>query len=119
MITPGALAVLVLRIGSGILFIFHGYPKVVGGVAKWQWLGSQMSNFGIHFAPVVWGCMAACTEFFGGIALVLGIGTRVAAFFIAIVMIVALVMHIKRRDGYAIYSHPLSNLIIMITLMVM
>ena len=26
------IALLVLRIGIGIMFIFHGYPKIIGGV---------------------------------------------------------------------------------------
>ncbi len=109
----------ILRVGIGLIFIFHGYPKISGGTEKWLWLGSQMKYFGITFAPVFWGFMAACAEFFGGICLTVGFYTRIAAFFIAGVMVVALIMHLNKGDDFTTFSHPLSNLIIMISLMLM
>lgn len=109
----------ILRVGIGILFILHGYPKISGGVEKWLWLGSQMQYFGITFAPVFWGFMAACAEFFGGICLTLGLYTRIVAIFPACVMIVALVMHLNKGDDFNTFSHPLSYLLILISLMFM
>lgn len=117
--TMYAIGHLILRVGIGILFICHGYPKITGGTEKWLWLGSQMQYFGITFAPVFWGCMAACAEFFGGIALTLGFYTRLAAIFPACVMIVAIVMHLNKGDDYTTYSHPLSYLIVLVSLMFM
>jgi putative oxidoreductase len=114
-----ALGHFILRVGIGLLFIFHGYPNIAGGTKTWLWLGSQMSYFGITFAPVFWGCMAACAQFFGGICLVAGFYTRVAAFFIACTMCVAIIMHLNKGDSFTVYSHPLSNLIIMVSLMFM
>ncbi len=119
MMTWYAMGHFILRVGIGLLFVFHGYPKIVGGTAKWQWLGSQMHYWGIRFMPVVWGFLAACAEFLGGICLVLGFYTRIAAFFIAGVMIVALMMHLRQGDDFTVFSHPISNLIVMIALMCM
>lgn len=119
MMTLSMIGHFILRVGIGILFICHGYPKITGGTEKWLWLGSQMQYFGITFAPVFWGFMAACAEFFGGIALTLGLYTRIAAIFPACVMIVAIVMHLNKGDDFTIYSHPISNLIIFVSLMCM
>lgn len=114
-----ALGCLVLRIGIGIIFIIHGYGKFAGGMGTLTWVGSQMSNLGISFFPLLWGFLAASAEFFGGVFLVVGLGTRVAAFFLSIVMLIAILYHIKNGDTYTTYSHPLSMLIVFISLMLM
>jgi len=114
-----ALGHFILRVGIGLLFIGHGYPLIIGGSKEWLWLGSQMQYLGIRFVPWVWGLLAAGTEFFGGIALVLGFYTRIAAFFIACAMSVALTMHLHKGDSYSVFSHALANLLIMISLMLM
>lgn len=111
--------ILILRVGLGAIFIWHGYPKLMGGYDKWLWLGSQMQNFGITFAPIAWGVAAACAEFFGGIALIIGLFTRVAAFFIANVMIVAIMMHHSLGQGFDVINHPTGFLIVMISLIFM
>lgn len=110
------LGLLMLRIGLGLIFIAHGYPKLIGGVEKWRMLGSAMSNFGITFAPAFWGFAAACSEVFGGICLMLGLRTRVALFFLSCVMIVALVFHLSKGDPFTVYFHPLSLLVVFIGL---
>ncbi len=105
-----------IRVGIGLIFLVHGYPKIIGGPEKWLWLGNQMANLGIYAIPVFWGFLAACAEFFGGIALVFGLGTRIAAFFMAFVMLVAVFMHLAQGDGFGIYSQPLSLFVIFIGL---
>src|SRR3989338_2190037 len=97
---------LLLRVGLGLAFIIHGFPKIMGGVGQWTWLGNQMSQLGITFAPAFWGFMAAFSEFFGGILLVLGLGTRVAAFLMTSTMIVATLHHVNQGDAYGALSHP-------------
>ena len=66
-------ALLVLRLGIGISFVFvYGASKMFGGPERWVRLGENMAVFGITFLPVAWGFMAAFAEFVGGILLVLG-----------------------------------------------
>ena len=61
------IALLILRVGIGIMFILHGYPKMMGGMEKWILLGSYgMSSLGIDYFPAFWGFMSAFSEFFGG-----------------------------------------------------
>lgn len=106
----------ILRVGIGLIFILHGYPKIMGGVAVWAGLGSSMKFFGIPFAPAAWGFAAACSEFFGGIALVLGLGTRIASLFMSCTMIVAVSFHVSKGDGFSVYSHALSLLVVFLAL---
>ena len=109
---------LVLRIGIGLIFMMHGYGKLIGGPSSWHWLGSQMSLFGISFLPTLWGLLAACAEFIGGFCLVVGLGTRIASFFMVCVMIVALSMHFSKGDAFATYSHALSLAIVFLSLLI-
>jgi putative oxidoreductase len=113
------LGLLILRIGLGLIFVAHGYPKIVGGIEKWQMIGTAMSNLGITFMPAFWGFAAACSEFFGGICFMLGLGMRIAIFFLSCVMMVAFVFHMNNGDPFTVYSHPLSLLIVFISLFFM
>ena len=80
---------LFLRIGLGIVFIAHGGQKVFG------WFGGPglagtvgfMSHMGIP-APLAY--LAAFTEFFGGLGVLLGLLTRAAALGLAVTMLVAI-----------------------------
>lgn len=107
-----------IRIGIGVLFIFHGYPKITGGEQTWLWLGSQMSNLGIYAFPLYWGFVAACTEFFGGILLTAGLATRFACFLLAFQMFVACMYHLNNGDSFKVYSHSLALMIVFIGLMI-
>ena len=46
------LGLLLLRIGIGAMFVAHGFPKLIGGPAKWTALGTATSHLGIDFAPL-------------------------------------------------------------------
>ena len=63
---------LIIRIGIGVMFMLHGYPKLLGGAEMWEKIGGSMGNIGIHFAPTFWGFMASFAEFAGGLCLVVG-----------------------------------------------
>lgn len=98
---------LVLRIGLGAMFILHGYPKMMGGPEQWAELGQAVSNVGIHGGYPVWGFLAAFAEFGGGILLILGLFTRVAALLLLGTMIVAAATHLARGDGVTGASHAI------------
>lgn len=80
---------LLLRVFAGLAFIAHGWPKISGGVEMWEKIGSVMGKIGLGFAALPFGFAAALAEFGGGILLVLGLATPVAALFILITMAVA------------------------------
>lgn len=114
--TSQEIGLFIIRVGIGAIFVAHGFPKLTGGMEKWIEIGSAMKSLGITFAPAAWGFAAACSEFFGGIALIIGLYPQIASFFIGCVMAVALTMHIANGDSFMIYSHPLSILIVMVGL---
>ena len=101
------IGLLILRLGIGIMFMGHGLPKLIAGPEKWELLGGTMNALGIGFAPMVWGFMAAFSEFAGGMLLALGFFTRPACFFLLATMIVATSMHISKGDPFLKYSHAM------------
>lgn len=84
----GALA---LRVPVGVILAAHGAQKLFGwfGGHGLEATGQWMSSIGL--APGWWMALAAgSAEFFGGLALVLGLLTRPAAAVAAFTMLVAL-----------------------------
>jgi putative oxidoreductase len=82
---------LILRI-SGAFFAVHGWGKVHTGLTGSTW-GFVESVRGLGFpAPFLFAWLAALSELVGGIAVTLGIYTRVAAFTGAVTMFVAAFM---------------------------
>jgi putative oxidoreductase len=67
---------LIIRVGLGIMFIYHGYPKLIGGPEMWQRLGSATNSVGVHFLPTAWGLLSALTEAVGGFLLIIGLAFR-------------------------------------------
>ncbi|MGH7662007.1 MAG: DoxX family protein [Vulcanimicrobiaceae bacterium] len=91
--TPASVGLLFVRIVVGSAFVLHGYPKILHPTT---WMGSHSLTLpwdGATFGPLPdWlQAAAAVVEFFGGIALVIGLLTRFAAFALCIDMIVAFV----------------------------
>lgn len=99
------LGLLVLRVGLGIWFMFHGWPKLIGGAATWTKLGASMETFGITFAPAAWGFAAAAAEFVGGILLAFGVLYRPTVASLAFTMFVAMSWHIAKGDPFSSFAH--------------
>lgn len=112
------LALTLIRIGFGILFIGHGALKLIRGKEELLWTGKQMANLGITMFPLFWGICAMLAELGGGVALTLGLCTRIAAFFMAFTMLVAITYHLKNGDSYGYISFPLSQLIVFVGFMI-
>jgi putative oxidoreductase len=108
---------LVMRVGLGLAYIVHGSGKVFGGPAMWTQIGGSMANFGVTFAPMAWGILAAMAEFAGGILLILGFLFRPATIFLLFTMVVATVMLFKSGQNFGVYSHPLKMAIVFLGLL--
>ena len=105
---------LLLRVGIGIMFTVHGYPKLVGGPEKWLELGGVMKMLGLNFAPAAWGFLAA--EAVGGQLIALGLFFRLACALLVVTMLVATAMHLKSSDAFNAYSHALESLFLFLGL---
>lgn len=105
-----------LRVGLGIMFILHGFPKLLGGPPAWERLGSTMALVGVDFMPVFWGLLAAVTEAVGGGMLVVGLFTPLASFALSLSLIMALAFNLNTGATFEDYSHPLELLIVTMSL---
>ncbi|SRR5690554_856728 len=83
---------LALRISAGIIFVAHGAQKLFGSFGGYglEGTGQWMASIGLEPGYLM-ALGAGSAEFFGGIALILGLLTRPAAFVLAITMVVAIV----------------------------
>ena len=106
---------LLLRLGIGGLFLYHGTPKMLGGPETWSGVGGALSVFGITFWPTFWGLCAALSEFVGGLLLILGLGTRLVTPFIAFTMVVAIMTKVT-ADPPEFFGYPLVMLIGLVAL---
>ncbi len=82
------LALLVLRIAAGVIFILHGYGKLFGGTPGMTGFTGMVAGMGFPL-PIVFAYAAALSEFLGGIALLLGLYTNIFSVLLGIVMVVA------------------------------
>jgi putative oxidoreductase len=88
----------VIRLTLGIIFFAHGAQKVLGwfgGPGLRATLRTMHEFLGL---PVPMALLALAAEFLGGIALIAGLLSRVAAFGIGVTMVVAVLM-VHRRYG--------------------
>ncbi|MCC5851412.1 MAG: DoxX family protein [Alkalimonas sp.] len=84
----GALA---LRVPVGIIFAAHGAQKLFGWFGGHGLAGTAGWMESIGLAPgILMAFLAGSAEFFGGIALVIGLLTRPAAAVLAVTMLVAI-----------------------------
>ncbi len=110
-----------VRLALGIAFIAHGSQKVLGLFG-----GKGLTNFIAGEAPFVfmrpswlWLGAAAFAEFLGGILVLLGLLTRVGAFFIGMTMLVAVLgVHWPNFFAPKGYEFPLALLAMAIALII-
>src|SRR5687767_9974835 len=112
---PGAVGLLILRVVVGAAFMFHGWDKIQN---PFGWRGPDSPTPGFLQA------LAALSEFGGGLALIFGLLTPIAAFGIACTMIVAITsvslpagQPFVARGGGRSYELSLTFLSVMVTLM--
>lgn len=89
--STGGYAALVLRVPIGLILAAHGAQKLFGwfGGSGLEGTGQWMASIGL--APgYLMALLAGSAEFFGGLALVLGLLTRPAAVVVAFTLLVAM-----------------------------
>lgn len=82
---------LALRVPAGIIFIAHGAQKLFGSFGGYglKGTGQWMSSIGLEPGYLM-ALLAGSAEFFGGIALILGLLVRPTSLVLAITMLVAI-----------------------------
>lgn len=91
-----SLGIALVRIMTGIIFVAHGYQKFF--VYGLDGTTSAFAQMGVP-APSITAPLVAVVELGGGLALILGLLTRLAAFALAIDMLVAVVL-VRLKGGF-------------------
>ena len=80
---------------SFLMFFYHGHNKLMGGVARWEKLGSALTNLiGLSFLKTFFGFMASMSESIFAILLLFGLMTRLSSLLLLITMLVASAHHL-------------------------
>ena len=98
MATSDDLSFTILRLVLGVVFFAHGAQKMLG------WFGgpgfhATMGFFAHLGMPAPVALLVICTEFFGGLGLIVGLLTRIASLGIAGLMIGAIFM-VHLQNGF-------------------
>lgn len=93
MTKSNAIGAVVLRIFLGLTFFVHGFVKFQGGI------GNTAGFFESLGLPGFTAYLVAFIELVGGLAMILGVGTRVVAVLFAAILIVATVK-VKLAAGF-------------------
>jgi putative oxidoreductase len=88
------LALLLLRAALGVIYIYHGYPKLFVNAR------GTMQMFGHMGFPAYFAVISGVIEFFGGCLLIVGLFARLAGLLLAGEMVIAL----WRVHG--MFTHP-------------
>jgi putative oxidoreductase len=96
--TDSSLTGLILRVTLAVVMFPHGAQKVFGWFGGHGFKGTMKSFTGSGI-PTVFALLAIAAESLGSLALAVGLLTRVAAFGIACVMLVAIVT-VHRLNGF-------------------
>ena len=99
---------LIFRVALGVCFVVHGLGKLgIVGPGNMAGFTGWLQSLGLPFAALQ-ARMAMATEIVGGLLITIGLGTRVAAFFCLIAMLVAVIIGHK-GGGYLITNNPPGN----------
>ena len=94
----GAVGLLLLRLVAGLGLMLHGWPKIQHA---FNWMGPNAP------VPGLFQFLSAFSEFFGGLALILGLLTWLAALGITFNFLVAIVtVHLKAGDPFVNAANP-------------
>lgn len=87
-------ALLILRVGLGAIFLLHGLDKFDAGIEN---IEAMFTMWGVP-APSIAAPLVAVLEIVGGAALIVGIGTRIAAGVLSLVLLGA-IFYVKADLG--------------------
>jgi putative oxidoreductase len=100
---------LMIRIGLGLMFIYHGLPKLAGGPDGWRSVGLATKYIGINFLPILWGFLAAVVETIGGVLLIVGLAFRPVCLLLVFNLVVAAFFSFGKGGGWMGASHAIED----------
>jgi putative oxidoreductase len=119
-------AITIARLVLGVVFFAHGAQKMLGWFGGYGFSGTMGFFTQTMHIPAPLAFLAICAEFFGGLGLIVGFLSRVAAFGIAMNMLVAIfTVHIHngffanwsgQQKGEGIEYHLLALALLMLVM---
>jgi putative oxidoreductase len=97
--TDNETATTILRLVLGVIFFAHGAQKMLGWFGGYGFTSTMGFFTGMLHIPAIFAFLAIAAEFFGGLGLIVGLLTRVAAFGVFCNMIVAVAL-VHGRFGF-------------------
>src|SRR6267154_1834123 len=97
--TDDSAATSILRLVLGVVFFAHGAQKLLGWFGGFGFANTLNMFTGMLHIPAPLAFLAIAAEFFGGLGLIFGFLTRIAAFGIAVNMLVAIAT-VHRAFGF-------------------
>ena len=88
--TPNDPAMTIARVMLGVLFFIHGSQKLLGWFGGQGFTATYIGFTQYMHIPAIFAILALAAEFLGGLGLIVGFLTRIAAFGIICVMLVAI-----------------------------
>lgn len=111
-----------LRLGLGFIFLTHGYPKMSGvesgAKASREGLTNSIRRLGLPF-PRETAIVIGTIQFFGGLMLLVGLGTRLAASLLAVIMLVAATRNFVEKQFLDSADFPFSLLTSLVALILL
>jgi putative oxidoreductase len=89
----------IVRLVLGVVFFAHGAQKMLGWFGGYGFQGTLGFFTGVLHIPTPFAVLAIFAEFFGGLGLIVGLLTRVAAFGIGVNMLVA-ILAVHAANGF-------------------
>ena len=96
-----SLTLLLLRCGLGLVFIYHGYPKLIGSTERF------VESFQAIGLPRYFVYVAGVIESFGGLAIALGLFTPVVGIILLLEMAAAMWKYNFNEGIYAVREYEL------------
>jgi putative oxidoreductase len=88
--TDDSAATSILRLALGVIFFAHGAQKMLGWFGGYGFSATMGFFTSMMHIPAPLAFLAIAAEFFGGLGLIVGFVTRVAAFGVGVNMLVAI-----------------------------
>jgi len=114
-------AATLVRVPVGLILAAHGSQKLFGWMGGYGLEGTGQWMASVGFEPgYLMALMAGSAEFFGGLALVLGLLTRPAALVLAFMLAMAMTLHVGNglfmsNNGY---EYALTLLVVSLALLI-
>jgi uncharacterized membrane protein YphA (DoxX/SURF4 family) len=93
------IGLLLIRVVVGVVFIFAGWAKVSD-------MTQTISQFSTMGFGVFWAYVASYVELLGGVAVLVGYGTRIAGALLGVTMIVA--AYVVSGNGFMMMAFPMT-----------